>query len=312
MTAWRQGMLAARAELYRLIRSYMAESGVLEVDTPVLGAAANTDPQVAPLSTLVNHPGKPDQQRYYLHTSPEFCMKRLLAKGSGAIYQICKVFRDAELGGWHQPEFSLLEWYRPGYDHRGLMMEIDRLLGRLGLPTASRISYQHCFQRHVELDPHHSTMAELAGRCHRQGFDGHGERRAVLLDFLFSRLVGPHLGRESPVFVYDYPACQAALARIRQDDVPVAERFELFINGMELANGFHELGDADEQLQRFQAENAYRKQAGKPTLPIDDGFISALQDGLPACAGVAIGLDRLLMVLTHSQSINDVLSFPLD
>ncbi|MGI9229052.1 MAG: EF-P lysine aminoacylase EpmA [Gammaproteobacteria bacterium] len=298
-------MLKARADLYRIIREYMRELGVLEVETPVLNRHANTEPQITPLTTLASGA----DSRYYLHTSPEFYMKRLLAAGSGAIYQLCKVFRDAEQSRRHQVEFTMLEWYRPGLDHHALMEEITMLLNKLALPAANKATYAERFVEHTGLHPHQCSDTDLQEQCRQHGFDCPQPARELMLDFLFSKQVSPHLGLRQPEFIYDYPACQAALARIRTDPLPVAERFELFINGMELANGFNELSDPDEQRQRFEKENSIRQQRGLPLLPIDEPFLQALKHGLPDCAGVALGVDRLLMILTQSRDIEQVVSF---
>jgi lysyl-tRNA synthetase class 2 len=294
-------MLEARARLLAAIRAFMAERDILEVETPALSPYGNPDPHLENLTA----------GDYYLQTSPEFAMKRLLAAGSGSIYQICRVFRGGESGRRHQPEFTLLEWYRTGFDHHDLMDEVNALLLTLGLAGAERLPYAEVFQAGAGLDPHRAADAELADKALDLGLAGSGWDRAALLDFLFSHEVMPELGRECPCLVYDFPACQAALARIRPGEVPVAERFELFIKGMEIANGYNELTDVSEQESRFREENRRRRDRGQPAIAADARLLAALAAGLPACAGVALGLDRLLMTLTGADDIHAVLAFPI-
>ncbi len=314
-------VLRLRAELLAQIRAFFAARGVLEVETPALSAAAITDPHLASFNTCYSGPGSQHGRPLYLHTSPEFAMKRLLAAGSGCIYQIARVFRDGEAGSRHNPEFTLLEWYRVGFDHHRLMDEVAELVGmllagRLALAEPERLSYRQIFQHHLNLDPHRATVADLAA-C--------AETRNVSiptgmplddpdpwLDLLLTHCVEPRLGSGRLTFVHDYPASQAALARLRPDDPPVGERFELYINGIELANGFHELGDTVEQRHRFAQENAARRAAGLPVMPVDEHLLAALEFGLPDCAGVALGFDRLVMLATRKTSLAEVLAFPLD
>ena len=304
-------MLEQRAGLLARIREFMARRSILEVETPVLNPAANPDPNIASLATMVSLPFGAEPNRYYLHTSPEFAMKRLLAAGSGPIYQITRVFRDQEAGRIHQPEFTMLEWYRPGFDHQALMDEMTVLLTELRLTECMRLPYAMVFEDHTSLNPHTCSLQALQERAHMLGLQSPTADRSLLLDVIFSHAVAPNLGLAQPLFIYDYPVCQAALARIRQADIAVAERFELFIGGMEIANGYHELRDDTEQAQRFAQENAVRKQRGLTLMPVDDLLLAALRHGLPDCAGVALGLDRLLMTLTGSQELKDVLAFPV-
>ncbi len=310
-----------RAELLAQTRAFFAARGVLEVETPVLSAAAITDPHLASFATPYSGPGPRHGQTLYLHTSPEFPMKRLLAAGNGCIYQMAKVFRDGEAGRRHNPEFTLLEWYRVGFDHHQLMTEVTELVTmllaeRLPLAAAERLSYREIFQRTLQLDPHRTQVTELAACAKTLGIaipPGMPETDLdPWLDLLLTHAIEAHLGQDRLTFVYDYPISQAALARLRLDDPPVGERFELYINGLELANGFHELGDAAEQRRRFEAENSVRQAHGLPVMPIDEHLLAALATGLPDCAGVALGFDRLVMLAAGKTSIQEVMAFPID
>ena len=322
---WRPGAdlstLRLRAGLLAQIRAFFAERQVLEVETPALSAAAITDPQLASFGTLYSGPGPRYGQTLYLHTSPEFPMKRLLAAGSGCIYQIARVFRDGEAGRRHNPEFTLLEWYRLGFDHHRLMAEVAELVtalltGRTALAEPERLSYRELFQRFLGLDPYRSCAPELAACARSQLIPiPPGMPVAELdpwLDLLLTHRIEPLLGQGRLSFVYDYPVSQAALARLRPGDPPVGERFELYLNGVELANGFHELGDAAEQRRRFERENAKRLALGLPAMPADEHLLAALESGLPDCAGVALGLDRLVMLAAGKTSLQEVMAFPVD
>jgi len=307
-------VLRARAELLSVIRTFFAERGALEVETPVLSRATVTDPQLASLTTRFRGPGHPDGLDLYLQTSPELAMKRLLAAGSGPIFQICKAFRDGESGHQHNPEFTILEWYTPGVDHHGLMDEMELLLeATLQTGKCQRITYCRLFENRFGLDPHDCSSAALE----RAADDADvGSRPAITdkdewLALLMSHVLEPDLGTDAPLFVYDYPTSQAALARIRPGDPPVAERFEVYYHGAELANGFHELADAKEQRRRFEAELDDRRHQGAADAPIDERFLAALEAGMPDCSGVALGVDRLLMVLLGAEEIDNVLAFPL-
>lgn len=285
----------------------------MEVDTPVLSAAGIVDPNIHSFA-VHDDTGGPS---LWLHTSPEFAMKRLLAAGSGAIYQICPVFRREERGRLHNPEFHMLEWYRPGFDHHALMDELVALLAvictrqSLAAP-ARRMTYYEAFTTRAGVDPFRAGIADLdeclSRHSVRHELDLNNDRD-IWLDLIMARVVGPQLGTDEPALVYDYPASQAALARVRPDDPPVAERFELYISGIEVANGFHELTDAQEQARRFESEHA-RASGDRP--PIDHALIEALHAGLPPCAGVAVGLDRLLMLDSGLHSVAEVMAFPAD
>jgi lysyl-tRNA synthetase class 2 len=300
-----------RADILARIRAFFAARGVLEVETPVLAHHPATDPHIHSLHTRCSGPGVPAGETLYLQTSPEFAMKRLLCAGAGPIYQVARVFRDDERGRLHNPEFTLLEWYRPGFDHHALMDEVAALVcAVLELPPASeRLGYAEVFRAHLGLDPHAAATAELAACAHDHGLDAATLDRDACLDLLLSHLIQPRLGIERPFFLYDYPASQAALARLRGEGSPVGERFELYLHGIELANGYHELGDAGEQRARFMQDSERRRALGLPVLPIDERLLAALEHGLPDCAGVALGLDRLVMLAAGVRDIDEVMAF---
>ncbi len=308
--------LRLRAEVLANIRSFFAERGVLEVETPVLGAATVTDINLQSLTSRFCGPGSPDGRNLFLQTSPEFHMKRLLAEGCGPIWQLCKAFRNGEAGRRHNPEFSILEWYRPGWDHHRLMDEMDDLLGViLGTQRGQRLTYAEAFHRHVGLDPHCASVDRLGDSARKllgANAPNLGTDRDGWLQLLFSQVLEPTLGRGRPSFVHDFPASQAALARIRSGDPPLAERFEVFVEGVELANGFHELADPAEQRQRFESDIEARQRAGLPTPTPDDRLLAALEEGFPNCAGVALGVDRLVMLKAGVTDISEVIAFPID
>jgi len=295
------------------IRSFFRLRAVLEVDTPALSAAGVSDPNVESLETRVD--GVAGAR--YLHTSPEFPMKRLLAAGSGDIYQICKVFRQGEIGRVHNPEFTLLEWYRIGFDHHDLMGEMDALLDELvpeieRRPTL-RITYHEAFSRYAGIDVEGDVESIRAGaiRC-SHAIPGGITERGDWLDWLMGQIVAPGLSRDRFTFIYDYPGSQAALAKIRPGNPELAERFEVYWGDLELANGFHELVDADEQFARFRRECGSRWVGSRQAPPIDENLIAALRHGMPDCAGVALGLDRLLMLCLGKTSLKDVMTFSFD
>lgn len=285
----------------------------MEVDTPALSQFATVDPHID--SFVVTAPG--GGERRYLHTSPEFAMKRLLAAGSGDIYQLSHVFRVGESGRYHNSEFMLLEWYRTGWHYRQLIDEVGELLQRVGLvalATVDTLDYRQLFMAKLTIDPVAATDQELqqlaealspkidltALRLSRSGW----------LDWLFSQHIQPQLGGEGrAVALIRYPASQASLAQLEPNDSAVAQRFEIFYRGVELANGFGELTDAVQQRQRFEAEWRQRRDEAKPLYPIDQHLLAALAQGLPECSGVAVGVDRLLMQLSESDQIDQVLSF---
>lgn len=295
--------LAARARLLVAVRQFFAARGVLEVETPLLDTCPVTDPNIHSLT--VGRLG-------YLQTSPEFAMKRLLAAGSGAIFQICKSFRDDESGALHAPEFTMIEWYRPGFDHHRLMDEVQALLEHLHPEIrSSRMDYGHAFEAALALDPHRAATATLRTACVREARLAPDSAatlsRSDCLDLLFSLVVQPTLPAGA-TFIYHYPTCQAALARLAPEH-GYAERFELFVDGVELANGYHELADANEQRARMETDNQLRAARGLLRQPIDERLLSALHAGLGDVAGVALGFDRLMMVLSGHEQISEVMAF---
>ncbi|MCH8550695.1 MAG: EF-P lysine aminoacylase GenX [Natronospirillum sp.] len=302
--------LRRRASLYADIRQFFADREVLEVDTPMLSGAMNPDHQIESLA--VNHADSPR----YLHTSPEFPMKRLLAAGSGPIWQLCRVFRKGEIGRRHNPEFTMLEWYRPGFDEHQLMQEVTALLEAVqGGPVATQVvSYREAFRQQAGFDPLAIDLAELR-RLTRTRFDWSDDERDSMLDLWLAEVVEPGLPPDVLTYIHAWPDSMAALARIEPDrdsGVPVARRFEAFWQGMELANGYFELTDAAEQTQRFEREHRLRARGRQHVAPMDRYLQAALVAGMPECAGVALGVDRLLMALTGEKDIRRVLAFPED
>lgn len=292
------------------------ERHILEVETPLLSQATVTDKHLHSFQTNYYFANSDKKQTLYLQTSPEFAMKRLLAAGSGPIYQLCKAFRNqGESGRFHNPEFTLLEWYRPGFDHYDLMDEVETLLKIiLDCKPAQRVTYSALFQQFLQIDPHHACIDQLKQTARR--FKLYIENLPLIekddyLNFLMTHLIEPQLP-EHPVFIYDFPASQAALARIRPENPPLAERFEVYVQGIELANGFHELSAPQEQHQRFLNDLTERKKMRYPAVPIDERLLAALEHGLPDCAGVALGLDRLILLAAKKASINEVIAFPLE
>ncbi|MCG9679245.1 elongation factor P--(R)-beta-lysine ligase [Vibrio sp. Isolate24] len=306
--------LRQRADLIGQIRQFFKDKNVLEVDTPAMSHATVTDIHLHTFQTKFVGPGYSQGKNLYLMTSPEFHMKRLLAAGSGCIYQICKSFRNEENGRYHNPEFTMLEWYRIGFDHHQLMDEMDELLQLiLKVGAADRMTYQQAFLSILKICPLEASMEELKVTADLLGLSDIAQPeqdRDTLLQLLFSVGVEPEIGQQVPAFVYDFPASQAALAKINDQDSRVADRFEVYSKGIELANGFHELDRAEEQLKRFELDNVKRQQMGLTTQPIDHHLIKALEAGLPRCAGVALGIDRLVMLATNNDHIDKVTAFP--
>ena len=304
--------LKLRAELLTKLRVFFAARNILEVDTPALSRAGATDRHIQSFRVEDGRKG-----HLYLHTSPEFPMKRLLASGSGDIYQICKVFRSGEAGRSHNPEFTMLEWYRVGFDHHQLMAEVATLISGLipELGPPEYLTYREAFQLHAGFDVTTASSKECIAALTRDGRQVPAEERLDYdgwLDMVAGELVYPALGKSRLTFIYNYPASQAALARIWPGEPPVAERFEAFIDGVELVNGFHELADAEEQGQRFDADRTFRQAHGLMDVPRDERLLAALQHGLPDCAGVALGFDRLVMIAAAARTLEEVIVFPFD
>lgn len=306
-----RAVLAARAELLAELRRFFAEHDVLEVVPPLLSRNTVTAPAIESIEARA--PGYDAQGVLYLQTSPEYAMKRLLASGSGPIYAITPAFRDGESGARHNPEFCLLEWYRPGYTLEQLMDEVERLVHRvLERTAATRISYREAVRRHVGLDPFDAETDALAAAASRYALvDAERLSRDELLDFLLSVVVEPRLG-DGACFVHGFPGSQAALAELDPGPPPVARRFELFVDGLELANGYQELTDADEQRHRFEREREARRGNAQRVPDVDERLIAALEHGLPRTSGVALGVDRLLMLKLGLDDIRDTLAFPID
>lgn len=307
--------LQQRAQILARIRLFFADRNVLEVDTPTMASAGVTDVHLHNFTTRFVGPGQAEGLALFLQTSPEFHMKRLLAAGYGAIYQIAKAYRNEEAGRLHNPEFTMLEWYRPGFDHQALMDEMADLLQLvLAVETPTRISYQQAFIETLGVCPLTASLDELRRAGVGLGADdllAIESHRDTLLQLLFAFGVEPRIGQQVPCFVYDFPASQAALARINPRDSRVAERFEVYFKGIELANGFHELTDAHEQRQRFELDNQARAERGLAIRPIDEYLLAALAHGLPQCAGVALGIDRLVMLALGAESLEQVIAFPV-
>lgn len=298
-------MLRRRAQVLATIRARFARQGVLEVETPLLARSSCLDPQVPSIGVPLA-----DGQRW-LQTSPENHMKRLLAAGSGPIYRLGPVFRAGERGRWHAPEFCMLEWYRPGLDAPALMADVAALLAELGAPRSwRRRRYADLYAEQLGWDVHATPTAQMRAWAAGQGLaDAAALPRDALLDFAMGTVIGPTLGQEGLDFVEGYPASQAALARLDPADAREACRFELYWRGLELANGFHELADAEEQRQRFAAEAATRAAEGLDEIAVDDHLLDALAAGLPDCSGVALGLDRLIALLAGAERLDAVQAF---
>ncbi len=308
--------LQSRAQMLTKIRSFFQQRSVLEVETPLLCHAIGTDPQLDFFSSdsIQNQP-------MFLQTSPEFAMKRLLAAGSGSVFQICKAFRKGESGRFHNPEFSILEWYRVGFSLHQLMDEVVELTEEVlaevyPINEVKKISYTDLFEQVTGLNPlqfnqknyaryaRENALIDAATLC--------GGDYSMWLDFIFSHKVQATLNDHTICLVYGYPAVQSSLARLNKENPAIADRFEVFINGVEIGNGFFELADAKEQDARFDKENISRKSKGLEQVEKDELFLDALASGLPDCSGIALGLDRLLMIMTNSEYLDDVLAFPFE
>jgi lysyl-tRNA synthetase class 2 len=302
-----------RTQMLERARQFFSERNVLEVDTPTLNNATASDPQIRSFRVRIAGQGE-----FFLQTSPESYMKRLLAAGYPDIYSICRVFRNGEIGRLHQPEFTMIEWYRRGFDLDAIVGEtttlIAELLEQASLRDVLDIEYRDAFTRFAGVDPFTATIDELAaaGGADTSLRDSVGDDRDAWLDLLLSTVVATQFPGNRLAVLRHYPASQAALARICPRDAAVADRFEIFLGSLELANGFIELRDASEQRSRFEADNAARRAADVETVPIDEALVAALDAGLPDCAGVAVGFDRLLMTALGRSDIREVISFAFD
>ena len=300
--------LRKRAQLLSATRAFFSARDVCEVQTPIVATAGNPDVHIDSIEVNLSA-GAYDTERGYLNTSPEFCMKRLLAAGSGDIYQLCSAFRAGEAGCWHNPEFTILEWYRLGFSMQQLMDEVAALVSQLyGAELPLRFITWAEAWTHKGINPNDETALNQSLGAMQIDVPA-GLSLSELQDLAFSFVVQPDLGEQGLCFVYHYPAEQASLARLSPDDDSVAERFELFWQGVELANGFVELVNAQEQRQRFQADNQQRLAAAKPKVREDERFLAALEAGLPECAGVAVGFDRLVALLLEQARLEDVITF---
>ncbi|PCJ32634.1 MAG: EF-P lysine aminoacylase GenX [Gammaproteobacteria bacterium] len=312
-------LLKRRAQYLADVRLFFAQRDTWEVETPILSQAAPTAPYLDSFSCDYQAIGSEQKSRYYLQTSPEFTMKRLLAAGSGSIYQIARVFRNGEQGRLHSPEFTMLEWYRPKLTLIQLMNEVEMLVEQVfNFQGMAKFSYRSLFQSYLDINVFTCSDEQLK-ICGLKQIpslaDDFDTDRDSWLELLMSYVIEPKLAQlNTLVFVYDFPASQAQLAKIVDDGdgYQVADRFELYIEGIELANGYNELLDADELRQRFDQGNQQRRQQGKTEIPIDENLLAAMSSGLPICSGVAIGLDRLIMLAMKKNSIAEVQSFSFE
>ncbi|WP_018693907.1 elongation factor P--(R)-beta-lysine ligase [Algicola sagamiensis] len=306
--------LQRRATALKEIRAFFALRDVMEVETPALSRYGVSDVHLRNFETEFVGPGYAKGISLYLQTSPEYAMKRLLAAGSGSIYQMSRAFRNEESGRFHNPEFTMLEWYRVGFDAPKLIQEVDELVQSiLNCPPAEVMTYQQACLQFLGLDPLEAPLSTLKAKLTELGWPDVAEQeddRDILLQCLFSEGVELQIGQDKPTVIYQFPASQAALAKISSQDSRVAERFELYYKGVELANGFDELTSAEEQRQRFEQDNRKRESMGILPMPIDEDFLAALEAGLPDCAGVALGVDRLLMLAIEAEQIEEVIAFP--
>lgn len=315
---WRPGasreVLEKRAELLHTIRAFFAGKRVMEVETPVLSSARNSDPNIHSIATDSTTPR-------FLRTSSEYPMKRLLAAGSGDIYELGRVFRKGERGRQHNPEFTMAEWYRIDMNFLDLADEVVELIRACGQVCSDTdfgawpvraISYRDLFREYAGIDPFSTDEMELASIAAERGITSPPLLQNEWLDLLMAQIIQPNLPGESFTILYDFPAEQAALARIRDEDPPVAERFEVFAGQQELANGYQELTDAAEQRKRFEREQRLHQVRGEVEAPIDENLLAAIAHGMPECSGVALGVDRLLMLCLNVDDIGMVLSFPYE
>ncbi|GBL05182.1 elongation factor P--(R)-beta-lysine ligase [Glaciecola sp. KUL10] len=315
--------LRERAQLLKTIRYFFDVRNVLEVETPILARSTVTDVHLEAMSTIHTNPMDNKQSKLWMQTSPEFAMKRLLCAGSGCIYQICKSIRDDELGKKHNPEFTMLEWYRVGFDMQSLIDEVDLLLREtIGTSAMRQMTYQQAFVEYLGIDPLSLSIDTLVHECIKHGFENivesvnleNNQQTDVdmMLQLLFSHCIEPRLVGDSPVSISHFPKSQAALAKLCPMLPDTALRFEVYYKGIELANGYEELQDAQIQKQRMEEDNRIRNAIGREKKPIDDLFLDALMIGLPKCSGVALGVDRLLMLKLGFTDIRKVISFSIE
>ena len=316
-SSWQTAKL--KANLLSKIRGFFNDRDIIEVDTPLLCHGTVTDVHLDAFYTSYSHEDNTESesnQTLFLQTSPEFSMKRLLASGYGCCYQICKAFRDEQAGRYHNPEFTMLEWYRIGFTHYELMDEVaDLLQCILDCLPPSKLTYQQAFVLYLSVDPLNTSLLDLKAVLAEKNITGQWieaeQDLDILLQVLFSECIEPAIGQNEPCFIYNFPRSQASLAKISTKDSRVAERFECYFKGIELANGFNELTDPIEQVTRFNTDNSKRYQLHKVTKPVDKRFLLALENGLPACSGVALGIDRLLMLVLNKKSIRSVMTFTI-
>ncbi len=318
-----RSVIRRRAGLLADIRAFFQARNVLEVETPTLSQFGNTDRHIDSLQSAEPvsgdsglHESALSHSGLWLRTSPEYPLKRLLAAGVGDCYELGRVYRAGERGRWHNPEFTLLEWYRIGWSYRRLMDEVSALVRAVGGEAVNgwaeqRLTYRALFQQYTGIDPLTADPVALTRAARRLGLDSDGLDSSDCLDLILSLHIQPRLPADTLTFVYDYPAAQAALAEISERDPRVARRFELYLGPVEVANGYQELRNADEQEQRFDADLKARNAAGRTCPPVDRALLAALAAGLPQCAGVALGVDRLLAVIIGAEHIDQVLAFPL-
>jgi lysyl-tRNA synthetase class 2 len=310
----------ARAKILQQIRKFFADRNVIEVETPALSQATVTDVHLDAFSchyNFLSDSSVKESKLLYLQTSPEFHMKRLLASGYGSIFQIAKAFRLEEAGKYHNPEFTMLEWYRIGFNHFDLMDEVSALIqGVLNCSEPVRKTYQNIFIDHLGIDPLFASHDDLLNLIEIEGKLSDWLVREtdtdILLQFIFSEIIEPNIGNNAPCFVYNFPKSQASLANVCPDDGRVAQRFECYYKGAELVNGFNELVNPQVQIERFQEDNLKRQKLKLDAKSIDDNFIAALSHGVPECSGVALGIDRLIMLALNAEHIKEVISFPIN
>ncbi len=311
-------VLRLRSDLLHRTRDFFRTRGFLEIETPLLSHDVVVDRHLDPLRvTLPDDPRHPEVGRtMWLQTSPEFAMKRLMAAGGEAIFQITRAFRAAEQGRLHNPEFTIVEWYRQSDSYAdGMTLLSDLAESLLGLPRARRVTYKEAFQTHAGIDPHRGTVAEVLAALESLQVEvpaGLADDRDGILDLLLSQIVGPRLGVDQPTILCEYPPTQAALSQVRASEPPVAERFELYVRGIELANGYHELLDPQVLRARNRANNQLRAADGKPTLPDESRLLAAMEHGLPPCTGCALGFDRVVMLAAGVSTIAEAMAFPID